>query len=192
MDLKLLSVSMAADGFRLDAKNSGLTAGTALIIRYDCSGRWAAKEVEFEPEPPTLFHPFRKSMFIYTGERPRRVLVCLRDSVFSDDFDSDEQARRAFYDENNFFPYPDFDDVAWQSNDYGTFFASDTSDDAPPAPPEPVQAPEPKVQPDAPRDGDAERKADANPEAAPDAEAAIESAADLPNVEPESSEPNAY
>ena len=183
MDLKLLSVTVEADGFRVDAKNSGLIPDTLLTLHYELSSGWVSKDVEFEPEPPTLFHPFRKSMFVYTGEPARRVLVSLKDGSFLADFQFDAGARDEFFEENNFYVYPDFDDVIWQGNDYASFFPG--GDGPPPdAPPEgqDVPLPEPAV------DLSEQTPTRDDDQGAPPVEGAL----DLPGADSGAAEPNAY
>src|SRR3954469_8901847 len=124
MDLKRLVIQLEADGFRLVDKGAGLGFGTQLNIRYEVQGgEWTTKITPFEREAPTFFHPFRKSMFIYTGAQPVRVLVGLMDGGFTNDLDTgDVQSRRAYYQRNNFRSYPDFDDDTWGAYDSRPYF----------------------------------------------------------------------
>ncbi|MHA3772303.1 hypothetical protein ACXR0O_12285 [Verrucomicrobiota bacterium sgz303538] len=122
-NLKNLRVHIKADGFRLDDNGCDIQEGTPLEVRYELRSGWVTKIIEFERDARTLLHPFRKSMFVYTGEQPYRVLVRLagvprRRRTFVED-------RRAFYRENNFSSYPDFDDVTWTQEDYSPLFFSD-------------------------------------------------------------------
>src|SRR3954467_5893822 len=103
MDLKKSSVVIEADGFRLHDKRSGIKSGTALEARYEVSTGWVSKELAFEADPPTFFHPFRRAMFVYAGERPSRVLVRVAGSTNS----FEEISNRAdFYQRGNFSSYP--------------------------------------------------------------------------------------
>lgn len=127
-NLKNLRVHIKADGFRLDDNGCDIQEGTSLEVRYELRGGWTTKVIEFERDARTLLHPFRKSMFVYTGEQPNRVLVRLagaprrRRTVVED--------RHTFFRESNFSSYPDFDDVTWTQEDYSPFFFSE---DQPPA-----------------------------------------------------------
>lgn len=131
MDLKKISVVIEADGFRLHDKRSGIESGTALEARYEVSVGWVTKDIEFEPDPPTLFHPFRRAMFVYTGEQPSRVLVRRAGSRNPFEEISD---RAAFYQRGNFSSYPDFYDPIWDRGGYSDFFFA--SEAPPPPPPE--------------------------------------------------------
>lgn len=175
MDLKRLVIQLEADGFRLIDKGAELDFTTQLNIRYQVQGgEWTTKVTPFEREAPTFFHPFRKSMFIYTGARPTRVLVGLMDGGFTDDLDTgDVQARRSYYQRNNFRSYPDFDDDSWDYESTRPFFSSrrssshsheaaaasgavdaaiptDFAPPPPPPPPPPFSAPPPPPPPPPP------------------------------------------
>jgi hypothetical protein len=130
MDLKRVSIKLAVDGFRIIDQGGGLQPGEILNLQYEAGGAWTTKQVEFQREAPTFFHPFRKSMFVYTGARPTRVLIRAMDGGFSDDLDTGAlksggaDYRQSYYQRSNFRSYPDFDDDAWDSDDYGTIFST--------------------------------------------------------------------
>src|SRR3954465_3616293 len=119
MNLKKISVVIEADGFLLHDRGSGIEAGTTLSTRYELGNGWISKEVEFEPDPKTLFHPFRRAMFVYTGEQPRRVLVRLKGSSARAPQISE---RSSFYESENFSSYPAFEDPIWDRPGYSDFF----------------------------------------------------------------------
>jgi hypothetical protein len=130
MDLKRATIQLEADGFRITDQGAGFEPGVPLTIQYEAGGAWSTKEIPFEREPWSLFHPFRTSMFVYTGAQPTRVLIRAMDGGFSDDLDTAAMgsggatARRRYYQDGNFRSYPDFDDDAWDSDDYRSFFPS--------------------------------------------------------------------
>jgi hypothetical protein len=130
MDLKRARIQLEADGFRILDQGAGFEPGVPLTIQYEAGGAWTTKQIPFEREPWSLFHPFRTSMFVYTGARPARVLIRAMDGGFTDDLDSAATAaggaslRQSYYQRSNFRSYPDFDDDAWDSDDYSSFFPS--------------------------------------------------------------------
>jgi len=105
MDLERLLVKIEADGFLLEDKGSGIEAGTRLEVRYEISDGWMTRAMEFERDAPTLLHPFRKAMFVYTGERPSRVLVRVAGFAPRSDYRS----------------YPDNDDPIWDDDYLRTY-----------------------------------------------------------------------
>ena len=108
-----LTVSIKSDGFRLEDESGELPHGVPLCVRYELLSGWISKDLEFEPDPPTLFHPFRKAMFIYTGDKPLRVLV----EIGSQGLGGPSGTRR-------FASYPALDDSTWADDDYRTYFSS--------------------------------------------------------------------
>ena len=122
-NLKHLRVHIKADGFRLDDNGCDIQEGTLLEVRYELRSGWVTKRIEFERDARTLLHPFRKSMFVYTGEQPIRVLVRLAGTPRRRKTPVED--RRAFYRESNFSSFPDFYDSTWTETDYSPFFFSE-------------------------------------------------------------------
>lgn len=149
MSYRKFDVQIEADGFRITARAEGLVPGVALLAEYELSTGWDGLEVRFEPEPRTFFHPFRRSMFVYTGQRPLRVVVRLRDQVRFKRRDVEIDALwdvRRFYEEGYFECYPAIEHESWNhqmppSWSPDGFWSEDVSEgdgswDAPPPLPE--------------------------------------------------------
>ena len=124
MNLRNIAGSLQDDGFAIEDPQSIVSAETPLRVRYELSGGWVTRDIAFEVTyHPTLFHPFRKrSMFVYTGEKPTRVIVQqVPDSSTGQwgaamarrDFDG-----RSFYPIQNFQAFPDLEEPIWQGDDY--------------------------------------------------------------------------
>ena len=124
MNLRDITVALQEDGFAIVDPENIVSAGIPLRVRYELASGWVTKDIEFEvTDHPTLFHPFRKrSMFIYTGEEPVRVIVQEMPDLAGghwgtkmarSDFD-----RQSFYPSRNFRTYPEYDQPIWQCDDY--------------------------------------------------------------------------
>lgn len=120
MNLKKLPITILADGFRIEDKGANIPNGARLEVRYELSNGWITNVIEFEREPRSLRHPLRRSMFIYTGFRPIRVLVRLADAERQKK--TVVRDRGSFYRDNNFASYPEFHDIVWQGDDFAHFF----------------------------------------------------------------------
>jgi hypothetical protein len=74
-----LKISLEKDGFRMEDTKKMLAFATYFIVQYelkvDTGTSWESQLVSWDPEPATWAHPFRKSMFIYTGATPIRVII---------------------------------------------------------------------------------------------------------------------
>jgi len=187
MNLRNISVSMQDDGFSIVDPESIIKAGAPLRLQYELPDGWTTKDIEFEvTDRPTLFHPFRKrSMFVYTGRQPSRVIVQEvpdpSTGAWGAKFARAEFVRQTFYQSRNFQVWPDYDQPVWQGDDFLPASLGVVFEDAPVQPP-PV--PEPPVIPAVP-----EPPAASGPEAAfdpnlvePDMDSLAAQDADEPNA----------
>ncbi|MEK0445368.1 MAG: hypothetical protein RLZZ399_689 [Verrucomicrobiota bacterium] len=119
MNFKNFRVTLEADGFRITARAEGIAPGTPFLAEYELvAGEWRFAELYFDPEPPSLFHPFRRSMFVYTGVTPIRVVLRARSVVGCDPAFMGRiriQEVRQLYSDGCFECAPDFTDAVWET-----------------------------------------------------------------------------
>ncbi|MES2570339.1 MAG: hypothetical protein V4710_09850 [Verrucomicrobiota bacterium] len=75
MNLTNLTVTIEADGFHIIDNQREIAEGARLRVHYETAGGWSSTEFAFERDPATLLHPFRRSMFVYTGGEPLRLFM---------------------------------------------------------------------------------------------------------------------
>ena len=191
MNLRNISVSLQPDGFAIIDPQSIIAPGTPLRVRYELASGWVSRDIEFEvTDRPTLFHPFRKrSMFVYTGDAPQRVIVLDPQEEGKAGWGTrmarTEFDRAAFFGTRNFQSWPAYDDSSWLDDDilpmsFGVIF-----DDVPPMA-DPVPASAPDFTPDCPPD-----PVEASSESAPD-DSDDADPGDTVTGDEDGGEPNAY
>ncbi|MDB6172719.1 MAG: hypothetical protein JWL59_2030 [Chthoniobacteraceae bacterium] len=75
MNLSNIHVVLEADGFHIVDNQKEIPEGVLIEIKCETAEGWSCKQFGFERDRPTLLHPFRRSMFIYTGGKPLRVFI---------------------------------------------------------------------------------------------------------------------
>jgi hypothetical protein len=118
MNFRNFRITLESDGFRITARGDGIVPGTPFLAEYEVAGGWRVQELYFDPEPPSLFHPFRQSMFVYTGEPPLRVMVRGRNLPGGDSRWTGRtrfSEVRRLHSEGHFECAPNFEDALWET-----------------------------------------------------------------------------
>ncbi len=126
MNLKNISFEIESDGFHILDPGNEIADGAIFNVRYELAAGWVCKDVEFERDRPTLFHPFRRSMFIYTGAEPLRICILdpSGDSLTGIPRASSQGDFDTFYEGHNFQTYPEPNDSVWRDGPLPSFFGT--------------------------------------------------------------------
>ena len=142
MNLKSITVTIQSDGFTIIDGENTIPYGARLRTQFELPGGWVTKDIEFEAaQLPFFLRLFRKrSVFVYTGDTPSRIIVQEvpggASGQWGTTFARREFVASAFYNTRNFYSYPGYQDPVWGSDDtlpvsLGVTFADP---DVPPAP----------------------------------------------------------
>src|SRR4051812_36271628 len=112
MNLSHIHVVIETDGFHIVDNSKEIADGALLEIKCETAAGWTSKECEFERDRPTLWHPFRRSMFIYTGGTPLRVFIQGREAYQKGRPDSQTDS----YNAGEYYCYPDPGDSRWSDD----------------------------------------------------------------------------
>jgi hypothetical protein len=126
MNLQNISIEPGADGFRITDNRNEIPEGTGLRAQYETSEGWQTNDFVFRREPATMFHPIRRSMFVYTGKRPSRIVLLATGqnaaavpiaTVPRSSFNS-----QSFFGQRNFNSWPHYNHGIWNDDDYLPYF----------------------------------------------------------------------
>ena len=125
MNLQNISIEPGADGFRITDNDHEIPDRSELRAQYETSEGWQTIDFVFRREPATLLHPLRRSMFIYTGKTPSRIVVTAPGENIAGSAPSlinrNLFNRSSFYGQRNFNSWPDYNNNAWD-DDYLSYF----------------------------------------------------------------------
>jgi len=125
MNLQNISIEPGADGFRIIDNHHEIPDGAGLRAQYETSDGWQTLDFVFRREPATLLHPLRRSMFVYTGKRPSRIVLTEtgQSAAGSPVLPASRTSfdRTSFFGQRNFHSWPAYNDGIWD-DDYLPYF----------------------------------------------------------------------
>ena len=135
MKLKNIVITIEADGFTIVDNANNIPEGAAIRVQYETASGWVTKDIAYQgTSHMTLFHPWRKTMFVYTGLEPSRIVLQPQPPIgqwgtrVARPSCTRQQFIRSHYSSYNYCCFPDIDDNynAWD-DDYlaiclGTIF----------------------------------------------------------------------